>query len=61
MNRSDLCAKGLKKYEEFLKHDRTYHKFGRMHMMLFMVLKHREFLEHLRDCELCTPMEDRDD
>lgn len=58
MNLADLCPVGIEKYEEFLVQGRTYQKFGRVHMMLFMIRAHEKFLEHLQDCELCMPMEE---
>ncbi len=61
MNLSDLCADGREKYAEFEKYKDTFLTFERIQSMSMMYIKHEEFLEHLRECELCTPMEELDD
>ena len=61
MNLTDLCAKGREKYEEFEKFGEAFRVKGRVQSMSMMYVKHEEVLDHLRECGVCTPMEDRDE
>ena len=58
---SDLCAKGREAYEEFEKFGEAFRLKGRVQSMAMMHIKHEEFLGHLRECEVCTPMEEKDE
>ncbi len=59
MNLTDLCADGREKYAEFEKYKDTFLTFERIQSMVMMYQAHKKFLEHLRECGLCTPMEDK--
>ncbi len=61
MNLSDLCADGREKYAEFEKFGEAFRVHGRVQSMSMMYIKHHEFKEHLRDCGVCTPMEENDE
>ena len=48
-----LCPRGRELHEKREKADNTYRKFGRLHMMLFMVKAAQELKEHIDECEVC--------
>ena len=60
MNLSDLCPTGREKYAEFEKFGEAFRVHGRVQSMAMMYAKHEEFKGHLRECEVCTPMEEKD-
>ena len=53
MNLADLCPEGLEKYAEFEKQNNAYQRYEKIHMLMFMIRAHQEFLEHIQECEFC--------
>ncbi len=61
MNFSDLCIDGRKKYTEYEEFGETFRVKGRVQSMVMMYTKHKEFMNHLRECELCPLMEKKNE
>jgi len=53
MNIHDLCHEGRKFYAEFEIYAEAFRVHKRIQSWAMMHKTHREFLDHLEECELC--------
>ncbi len=58
---SNLCARGREAYAEFEKFEETFRVKGRVQSMVMMYIKHKEFMNHLRECGLCPSIEENNE
>ena len=47
------CAEGLRLEAEWEKKHNAYQKFGRIHMLMFLLDAMQKYEEHLDGCEVC--------
>jgi len=50
---TSVCDEGARLYDKFKKLDNTYRRFGRIHMMLFMVQAAQAYRQHVEQCAIC--------
>ena len=61
MNLTDLCADGLEKYAEWQVWNATRNNAPYISVINQAGRSYQAYLEHVRDCELCTQEELGDD